>query len=164
MIRSILISLAIHLSIFMLGKGGLSDKNDVKAGGIKDKPSEKNTIKVSVVEVRPIEEKSKIAVDKKKKKKIVSRQEYQENDCENHYSGIGVVYEGMGDSSCVVEKVGVGYPAYRAGIRAGDVLLHDEDGGCPGRGPLKSLAVIRVMRNGEILTFEMYREKICSEI
>ena len=138
-----------------------SDKSKQKPGSVKinivDKPTDKE-IKADHKSTPLPENKSKVVV--KKKKKAQEKQAYIDHKCEKWYSGIGVMNNG--DGSCLITYVGKGYPADRAGIKPGDLVLKS-DLECPGRGPLGTHILVKIMRGTQVLTFDLVREKICQK-
>lgn len=80
--------------------------------------------------------------------------------CPRTYNGIGVTRQSVGefDEHPHVIEVAEGYPAYRAGIKVGDVLLNwyqlVGDKGTP--------VVVKIMRDGVYMEFNTIREEICS--
>lgn len=74
----------------------------------------------------------------------------------NYYGGVGLIQELFTGKVIEVAK---GYPAERAGILPGDIIITGEEiKGLPG-----STATITVARGVEIITFQIVREKICIE-
>lgn len=90
-----------------------------------------------------------------------------EDDCEKHnYIGIGILHDWFDNT---VEKVYKGYPAERAGIIIGDVVVghQDEDGNYfPGTKnmllpKIGSVVLVHIRRMGIIIIIPIKREKIC---
>jgi predicted metalloprotease with PDZ domain len=158
---SFLLSILIHASLLLIITSGKNSKAKEKSSSVKisivDKPTDKE-IKSNKTLIPPSENKSKVVV--KKKKKAKQRQQYVDHECEQWYSGIGVM--NSQDGSCVITHVGKGYPADRAGIVIGDLILNDGVE-CPGRGPLGTHITVRVMRGTKVLVFNLVREKICEK-
>jgi hypothetical protein len=76
-------------------------------------------------------------------------------DKDETYQGIGIIYAPL---TLVVLEAPESYPAYKAGLREGDVLLE------PRKEPDKNGYVIyHVLRDNERLTFQIKQEKICFE-
>lgn len=73
--------------------------------------------------------------------------------CEDWYGGIGITGWDR------VERVYSGYPADRAGIKSGDLIISDFNAikGKPG-----TPVTVTVLRGNDQLTFSMVREKICT--
>lgn len=79
-------------------------------------------------------------------------------DCEgtNWYGGIGIM---QNETTGEIIHIGKGYPADRAGLRLGDMLLtRDGIRGEPG-----STVTLMLKRHGQLLQFDIVREKICTE-
>lgn len=119
-----------------------------------------NIVEVNITDENTFEEneeKGEVAVNKKIENK-------KENTCENFYIGIGIVSNLVIKNDeywLLVNKVYETYPAYKAGIRVGDLILEKEpirDGG-----PIGSVIDLVIDRNGEIFVLSVNRGKICVE-
>jgi C-terminal processing protease CtpA/Prc len=77
--------------------------------------------------------------------------------CPKTFGGIGIEFDFSQDGA-VVTRVFHGYPAEKAGIVVGDVLLDNPNGV---RGEPGSTIVVRVMRKGESMSIPIRRDKIC---
>lgn len=93
-----------------------------------------------------------------KKKKPLKDKKEGLTECvgDDWYGGIGIVaYDNE-----PINHVSPGYPAAKAGVRVGDRLMMGsaEIRGEPGT-PVKLI----VVRDGEILTFNLIRDRICTE-
>ena len=156
------VSLLLHALLFLgaNGKGGNNGK-DGKGGNpqaihviIVDKPAPK---KVVDKPKPPTKTKSKVV-----KKRLLPPPELLivDHKCEEFYYGVG--YQNGGQGGCRVVGVPKGYPADRAGLRVGDLVMNPMGGECPGRGDLGTTLTIVVMRGSQALTLSMVREKICT--
>jgi hypothetical protein len=76
-------------------------------------------------------------------------------DCKDSFGGIGVV---MNLGSGMVMEAPEWNPAYKAGIRVGDIILNNEDIKGP---PGTTVEVLVTRDNAHILTFNIVREIIC---
>lgn len=76
-------------------------------------------------------------------------------ECEEWYGGIGIIQ----DFESEITYVAHGYPADKAGIRLGDVIVeqNDEIRGDPG-----TKLTLNILRNKKKLVFNLVREKICT--
>lgn len=75
------------------------------------------------------------------------------------YGGIGLEFQSLPNKSrIVINKVPVGYPAYKAGIQVGDEVEGDV---MRFRGPEGSQVNVEVYRNNQKLSFLVTRVKIC---
>ena len=162
--RPLTLSMLIHALLLIT----LSTEDSGDEGGkAKEKQS---SVKIMIVD-KPVakeiktDQKSDLAVVNKskvmvKKKKAQKKQVYIDHKCEHWYSGIGVMQGN--DGSCVITFVGKGYPADRAGIVPGDLMIQDETG-CPGRGPLGGELKVKILRGRQLLIINLIREKICEK-
>lgn len=73
--------------------------------------------------------------------------------CPNTYGGVGLRYA---EGSRVLE-VYAGYPAYKAGIKPGDVLYSKEDL----RGEPGTKVEVTIVRDNNYININIIREKIC---
>lgn len=84
---------------------------------------------------------------------------------DNWYGGVGI-YQSILDGTTIAEVI-QGYPASRAGIRKGDVVVlvngAPESGTDHIRGDPGTEVTITVNRSGERLTFTMVRDRICTD-
>lgn len=157
---SMVISILFHLSVFIT-ISTLSDSGEDgshKGGSLEpvrmkliDKPQDSESIKKQ--EEIP-ENKSEVHI---KKEKLPPEQVLVEHDCEDFYTGIGI-YSAI---DCLITDVPKGYPAHRADIRVGDLVIL-ENGECPGRGPIGTKITIRILRGSQSITKTLIREKICT--
>ena len=83
---------------------------------------------------------------------VPAKQEVKK-DCKESFGGIGIQ---MGLYGEVVE-VPEWYPAYKAGIRLGDVVLNNESI----RGEPGTFVAVRIIRDNQELTFIIKRDIIC---
>lgn len=159
---AIFISIILHISLaaamsLMIGPSGQESEQGSKdrqrsiSMRLLDKPHNSDPKK----EVIP-EKESGVRI---RKEKLPPEQTVVDHPCENFYTGIGITT--LGDN-CRVDTVAVGYPAYRAGIQVGDLIISD-DLTCPGRGPIGTLLTIKILRGNKALTKTLVREKICTE-
>lgn len=120
------------------------------------------------VKIIPKKKEQKVVVNKKKKKKKPpvdlgkgdkgKQDKNKELDCETYYSGIGV-YTGPSDQQCTIFNAAEGYPAYRGGLRAQDIIISPPCGQI--RGPEGTQVHIVYIRNGQVMYVTLTREKIC---
>ena len=161
--RAFKYSLALHAVLLFLmagsptgcgggGKGDSdSDGKDKKNGGgekkqrIVEKP---HVTKIDLVDP------SEVGKGKKKPK-------YKDRDCGKYswFGGVGLEESTSINGSKVVVNIYEGYPAYKAGVRVGDVL------GNPDilKGPPGTRVKIMYSRDGKYYAVEVTREKICVE-
>lgn len=71
------------------------------------------------------------------------------------FGGIGIEHLALDD---VIVTVIPGYPAFRAGLKVGDVLIGDIE---HIEGEIGTPVTVLVRRGVEVLRFDMIREKIC---
>jgi predicted metalloprotease with PDZ domain len=154
----VVVSVLIHATLFFilsLAGGDGDEKKEEKSSAsssirvnIVDKPSEKKT------EPKPPVPKNKSTIIVQQKKPL--EQEYIDHKCDEWYGGIGVQYEDM--DSGIISHVGKGYPADRAGIIVGDLVVDSEEI----RGKPGTKVTVKIMRGSKLLIFNMIREKICT--
>lgn len=85
------------------------------------------------------------------------------DDCDDFFGGIGITQSGQRDLygnqvEMIVTEVHHGYPAEKAGIQVGDSLTSSEEI----RGEIGTPITVYASRNGQTLTFNMIRDKICT--
>lgn len=76
--------------------------------------------------------------------------------CPGSYSGVGVMCESA-INECMIVHVPEGYPAHRAGVKAGDIAINYSEL----RGKAGTPAEIIVRRDGVIIKYKVIREVIC---
>ena len=77
--------------------------------------------------------------------------------CDDWYGGIGITINPLTN---VIRIVHLGYPAARAGLREGDLILATSDEIV---GEVDTLVVVVIERGPEQYRVTMYREKICTD-
>lgn len=103
---------------------------------------------------------SKIKIRLQQNEKGIS----QKRKCKIKLEGIGLYYT---KQTHKIKRVLKGYPAYKAGLKAGDIVLSVKDyrgfnlSITALRGNAHSKAKITISRNGKILEKEVIREEIC---
>lgn len=84
----------------------------------------------------------------------------RERICSNkdpNYVGVGLIH---GFGSDVVSEAPEFYPAYKAGVRVGDLILNPEFNS---KATKEGWVEVRVERQGKFLIFKIKQEKICFE-
>ena len=175
--HSTLFSLALHgLLLFIIfgkfnikiagGGGGDSEKKQEssekeKGEDHKNKYPEQETIEDKPMEARVLTlgeskalENRVLDIEKKKAEKLK-----KVGNCDRWFGGIGVNIDYSTGRETVV-KVHDGYPASEAGILEGDII--DEMASDVIRGEIGTNAKIVVIRNGQVIEFNIIRGKICS--
>lgn len=83
--------------------------------------------------------------------------------CKNWYGGIGILVgyatDDRGYTVARIIEVAEGYPAYRAGLQSGDIILNDPNM----KGDVGSVVTAEILRNGQRMSFTMTREKVCTD-
>jgi len=147
------ISLTLHMFIFFAllfkGFGGETDGKEGKDNGLD------STINVEIVD-RPkaeSEEKTVVLDDG-----LLKRAPHALQECESYFGGVGVtiVWTSLG---YIVLTVHSGYPAEKAGIMVGDLLLNSGNL----TGEIGTKITVLIDRGGAYLEFPIYRDKICTE-
>ena len=135
------------------GKGNSKEQQKKKEGMNDPNPQERikekdiTPTEIDLVYTKP-HEKTKAEIQQE-----VWKQHIEE--CPHYFGGVGIEW----GSSGVVQICYRGYPAYEAGIRAGDYILNDE----PIRGEIGTSIEIRYLRDGIEHTVTVIRGKICLE-
>lgn len=114
-------------------------------------------------------------IDPPKKEENVSKHDLQDDglnvapahasdDCTDFFGGIGIT-ESQGLRSATdrtvivwVSEVHKGYPAEAAGIQVYDQILNNDEI----RGKIGTKVIVRILRDGQPLDFEIIRDKICT--
>lgn len=173
MAKSVTASVAIHLSIFALqlamfggfmngggqdGAGNQAKQSEGGKGGSTEQDKFKADIILPPIQARVVEEKDIPQPKTEVASKLPARKKIQPADdrCETYYGGIGVRTERN-----VVTVVFAGYPAEQAGILVGDTVVSPPSTQI--RGEIDEPITVRVLRNGELIDFELFRTKICYE-
>ncbi len=78
----------------------------------------------------------------------------EEKDCEDWFGGVGITH-----SFREIIKVNKGYPAEKAGVKVGDIILNEEEL----RGEVGTEVTMLIIRDGDPLEFTFERGKICTE-
>lgn len=159
-IAALILSIALHFGLAVLLKtGGSGDEGGKgkKQAHVKVKLLDKPAPTESKKKKEKVQEtKSKVVVPKKKD--LPPEQKMVDHKCDEWYSGIGIQHKIPG---CTIGHVAKGYPADRAGLQVGDLVI-TTDSDCPGRGPLGTMLTLKIMRGSQVLTKTMIREKICT--
>jgi membrane-associated protease RseP (regulator of RpoE activity) len=161
--NALIASLIIHALIFAgigLGSKGGGESNQAKQegkgpsevdkeGNILEKPEDK-TVEISLV---PPLEKSDVPTPPQPEPKEANKTE----ECTG-FGGIGIQYSGRDGT---IGQVFKGYPAYKAGIEPGDVIVSPslkEIKGEPG-----TKVTVSIIRRGQLYEIELTRELICTD-
>lgn len=154
--KSFVQSIAMHAALFavmiilMLGGGGKGKENGGGNGNPIDveilaKPENSNADDIAQVEKDGLEK----------------RAPHVKDDCPSFFGGIGVEYQNYGNGEGLISRVFPGYPAERAGLVPGDVLLNNDD--ILGEIGTKVTISYRRGSTGDSEMVEVYRDKICTE-
>jgi len=84
---------------------------------------------------------------------------HENDDCKRWFGGIGITVTNLNALGVEILKVHHGYPAERAGLMAGDVIIHVSDREI--RGEVGTEVTLTVLRSGAPIMFTMLRDKIC---
>jgi hypothetical protein len=144
MIKYLFISTTLHALLFLsLAKNKPNDKQE------QGQPPPKQEIQIKIKD-KEIED-------------PVAQSPLSNLECADYYTGIGIIVTTICEEWCHLDRVIEGGPAYRAGLRAGQ-LIYCEGGDCPGRGPLGEPVTVsyKLDINAAPITVDIIREKICS--
>lgn len=137
------------------GSGSGGGKDDMADQGGQEMP----TIEVEIVEKPQEEEPEPVPMEgPTPEMTLAERVPHIDEPCQYWFGGIGITFNGYDN---MVQQVFAGYPAARAGIMAGDILLVSKPTdllGDPG-----TQVQVPVMRNGQVINYAMYRDKICTD-
>ncbi len=151
-IIAIIFSILLHfvLTVFLI-------RDEDKKGKEHDKPP-KPPVTLKIIEEG--KEKTPPKVKKKAKLKNIApkKDSFLGLPCKSYYTGIGVQHD---PASCLVLSVPFGYPAYKAGIQAGDLIVEPACGEI--LGPEGTTVKIKIMRGIQVLNFYIVRGKICEQ-
>lgn len=111
--------------------------------------------KDEIVKVIPKTEEVEISVIEDDKDGVVKKAEPKE--CPSSYGGIGIEIRGQ-----VIQTVYQGYPAHKAGMLAGDIIMSISGTG-EIRGTVGTSVDIVILRNNTEFKLTLTRESICSE-
>lgn len=158
---SLLASLFLHLMLFaVVAYKGLS----LGEGENPDQSPPPNAITAEIIDKLPEQEESSEASEEGLGiVPPVERPAHADDDCTEFFGGIGITQSGRRDQfgnqlEMIVTDVHRGYPAEKAGIQVGDNLTSSEEI----RGEIGTPITVYATRNGETLTFNMIRDKICT--
>lgn len=133
----------------LLGGGGNSDKNKDGKGQAKEEKFD--------VDIIPPKGEEEFVAEESEFDKLKKKSPHVGDDCDNFYGGVGIV-QSYGPNGYVIQEVYEGYPAARAGLQPGDELLPTEEI----RGEVGTPVVLKIKRHGQIIVFDLIRDKICT--
>lgn len=155
LLKPIFISIVIHLALFGLTKNMGGSKGD-NADGSKNKTMMKVSIKEKLDEQDVKTKELTIPGKSKVQKKQEKKKKQEELECDKYYTGIGIT---VSDNSCMVTQVFRGYPAHKAGILVGDLIVSPA---CPDIiGPEGTQVSISILRGIRGIHLQITRGKIC---
>lgn len=162
--RALILSVLLHAALlgtaYLKGAGGsgqpgeegqnggkrFKDRGDIVE---KQQGEERKPVQVEVVDSIPTPEPPKAP--------------HRDDPCPDYFGGIGItmsldVLPNGNIQNVVVAAVHAGYPAAQMGLQRGDVLLNVDQV----RGDIGAPVTVLVRRNGQVLQFSGYRDKICT--
>lgn len=162
--KGIIHSGLLHVGLILLILGKIPGCNGSADGG-KSKDTgkvdprlivEKNTEKPTEVEIKemPVDNGPKKPKKTKKKNKAIDK------DCSGYewFGGVGVeVLYDTQQNVTIANKVFQEYPAHKAGMMPGDIIVNFNDL----RGPVGERIIVAAYRDGQFMEFDIIREKIC---
>lgn len=128
-----------------LGCGGNGSGKSQDKIEITDKPETPTEITVVDTDIVKSEEQ----VKREKAKKMIA-------ECKEYYGGIGVTHNHIEDTIVKVHKY---YPADEAGILEGDTVINPDEL----RGEIGTPVVVKIIRKGRRMEFNIIRGKICTK-
>lgn len=117
-----------------------------------DKPQEKQEIEL--IEITP--EQQEILDQARKKQKEQEKQ--KESECKESFGGIGVMIAFGYEYTTITEAV-KNYPAYNAGLQAGDIIL--EPSLLQIKGEIGTSVQLTIKRGSNTFKIDLIRDKIC---
>lgn len=162
--QSLRISLFVHFVAFMLlggfprgcsrGGGEQSDSKEQSEAQAKhekqeeiiDKPVDQPT---EITLIEETKEQTELRIERARRKEIA--------ECEPHFGGIGVVFDGRSGRIIKVYKY---YPASDAGMQVGDIIEPDMVGKI--KGEIGTPVEFRYLRNGIVYRMRIIRGRICT--
>ena len=166
-----LFSLWLHAALFLalfVGDGTQTGNNTVQGGSGSGSGYDDSRIVPKLIEVELVEPpKSEGELQAQAKPKAPS-EGIKECEGDNWFGGIGVQMLGFSHNAEEIGEVFPGYPAHKAGLKSGDMVLSVD--GRPYnfgeiRGEPGTVVVITIFRpsTNETKTYTIVREKICTK-
>lgn len=146
--KFIALSLLLHSSLLLFLILGHAGGNGEGQNKHKQGSNGENTIFVNVVDKEdqvPSSGQGDVSISEAKKKE----------DCKSWYGGIGITQDYITGQITEAPEY---YPAYKTGLRVGDVIISNS---IEIRGEVGTQVKIIVSRNGNLLDFDVIRDKIC---
>lgn len=159
--RSTIASFVLHAAILILlslgGSGGSPGDGSSKDPSQQESKSGSidNPITVEIVDKIADADESKESSDKDGLEQMAP---HINDPCVDSFGGIGIT-ENLGFDQDVIVKVHKGYPAEKAGIQVGDEVMNRGEI----IGEVGTHVIVRIVRNGVVLEFDMIRDKICTK-
>lgn len=98
-----------------------------------------------------------------KGKRIPKPRPQKKYECQHDawYGGIGI-YVNDDKNGLYIKDVIKGYPAYEAGLMSKDQIIGVQSDNGEIQGPIGTLVILTIERQGKIRTFKILRNKICT--
>lgn len=162
--NSIIISLLLHAVLFAV----IAFQPEQVPGEGEEPPSEQQqatpeALNVEIVDPPKLEDKEVAPPKDEESGDSMSAPSHLDDQCAEFFGGIGITQSTPQNQygfpiEPTVTEVHKGYPAEKAGIQVGDILMNSEEI----RGEIGTTVTVPVMRNGQIITFKIIRDKICT--
>lgn len=140
--------------------GGGTPEEQAKA---EQQAKEDRTVQVEIID--PPKKSDEEAQKKAEEDGLLAAAPHLKDECPDFFGGIGITesyvpngYNDQARGRIVVMEVHHGYPAESAGILVGDELLNSTEI----RGEIGSKVTVLVNRRGQMISFEISRDKICT--
>lgn len=148
------LSLLLHASLFGLlavKMPGCEQQGEGEGANGKDKPISI----IAKIDNEPINvEMIELPLEKKKAVPAYQKATHKDKPCSLFYGGIGITTSGN-----YVTEVYPGYPADKAGFRAGMTILNSESI----RGEIGTIIAVQIQEPQGVRVMELVRDKICYE-
>lgn len=159
--NSVIVSLLLHAILFLLVSSKVAPEASKPPEGAPPQVPESITAEI----LPPPETKDADTIQKVEKEgdALPAPPTHLADDCKDFFGGVGLMNDIRANVArnrydAVVTDVYPGYPAFKAGVQVGDILIDSDHI----RGEIGSRFTLEVIRNGQTLYFDIIRDKICT--